>query len=129
MKRALLVVGIGVVGMLLLVGIDELSDLTQTRPDPVDETRASVVVFEVKTQSYDGTDAEAAAAHWSVCAGTVGGEVQEPGIEQIDDTHFRVTVAPAIGPRGLQRLRGCLDDAAVDRVTGSFVSIADVPAA
>ena len=47
----------------------------------------------------------------------------------IDDTHFRVTVAPAIGPRGLQRLRGCLDDAVVDRVTGSFVSIADVPAA
>jgi hypothetical protein len=128
MKRTLLLVGLAVVGMLLLVGIDELSDLTQTRPDPVDEALASVVVFEVKTQSYDGTDAEAAAAQWGVCAGTVGGETREPGIEQLDDTHFRVTVAPAIGPRGLQRLRGCLDDATVDRVTGSFVSIAEVPA-
>ena len=111
-----------------MVGIDELSDLTQTRPDKVDYSLASVIVFEVRTHSYDGTTAEAAAAHWGVCAGTIGGEVKEPGLEQLDDERFRVTVVPAIGPRGQQRLTGCLNDADVDRVVGSFVSVETVPA-
>jgi hypothetical protein len=128
MRRILVVLGVGVTALLLLVGLDELSDLTQTRADPVDETRASVVVFAIETQSYDGTEAEAAAAQWGVCAGTVGGEVNDQRIEQISGERFRVIVTPAIGPRGEQRLRGCLDDAAVDRVRSSFVSIAEVPA-
>ena len=53
--------------MLGTIGVDELSDLTQTRPDPVDPSRSSIIVFTVDTQAYDGTVAEAAAAQWG-CA-------------------------------------------------------------
>jgi hypothetical protein len=128
MRRLLLALAVGATAVLLVVGIDELSDLTQTRPDKVDDSLASIIVFEIHTHAYDGTTAEAAAAHWGVCAGTIGGEVRGPGVEPLDDERFRVTVQPAIGPRGQQRLTGCLDDAAVDRVTGSFISHEIVPA-
>jgi hypothetical protein len=128
MRRLLLAVAVGATAVLLVVGIDQLSDLTQTRPDLVDHSVASVIVFEVRTHAYDGTTAEAADAQWGVCAGTIGGQVRGPGLEQLDESHFRVTVTPAIGPRGQQRLTGCLNDAAVDRVIASFVSIETVPA-
>ena len=128
MKRALLILVVAVAAMLLVGGLDELADLTQTRPDRVDDTRSSVVVFDVRTRAYDGPTVEAAAAQWGVCAGTIGSEVTDPGLEQLDDTHFRVTVNPAVGPRGTQRLRGCLNDAAVDRVLSSVVSIDEIPA-
>jgi hypothetical protein len=111
-----------------VVGIDELSDQTQTRADEVDYSRASTVVFDIRVQSYDGTPAEAAAAQWNVCAGTIGGEVREPGVEQLDEHRFRVTVVPAVGKYGERRLVGCLDDAVVDRVMSSFVSMDNVPA-
>jgi hypothetical protein len=128
MKPALVVLAITGVLVAAIVGIDQLSDLTQTRADHVDESLASEIVFEIHTQAYDGTVAEAAAAQWQVCAGTIGGEVREPGLEQLDDTSFRVTVLPAVGTNGQRRLVGCLDDAVVDRVISSFVSMEDVPA-
>jgi hypothetical protein len=128
MKKLLAVLATAVVLVLGTIGVDELSDLTQTRPDPVDPSRSSIVVFTVDTQAYDGTVAEAAAAQWGVCAGTVGGETSASAPDPLADGHFQVTVTPAIGPRGEQRLRGCLNDAAVDRVMSSFVSIANVPA-
>jgi hypothetical protein len=134
MRRLLLVMAGAVVAVALPIGISELSDLTQTRADPVDTSRSSIVVFDVRTQSFDGTVAEAATAQWWVCAGTVGGDVPDGRIEQVShdeeraEGRYRVVVTPAIGPRGEQRLRGCLDDAAVDRVLSSFVSIEDVPA-
>lgn len=128
MKPALVLL----VGCVLLAaavaGIDSLSDQTQTRPDDVDTSRASSIVFQIRTQAYDGTAAEAAAAQWHVCAGTIGGDLREPGVEQVDDEHFRVTVVPAVGMYGQRRLVGCLNDAAVDRVSSSFVSIDDVAA-
>jgi hypothetical protein len=128
MKLALIVVAIAAVLGATTVGIDQLSDLTQTRADHVDESLASEIVFEVHTQAYDGAVIEAAAAQWQVCAGTIGGEVREPGLEQLDETRFRVTVVPAVGTNGKRRLVGCLDDAVVDRVISSFVSMEDVPA-
>jgi hypothetical protein len=128
MKKLLVVLAAAVVLVLGAIGVDELSDLTQTRPDPVDPSRSSIVVFDVDTQAYDGTVEEAAAAQWGVCAGTVGGESHAPAPDALADGRFQVTVTPAIGPRGEQRLRGCLDDAAVDRVMSSFVSITNVPA-
>ena len=128
MKPALVVVAIAVVLAAVTVGVDQLSDLTQTRADHVDESLASEVVFDIRTQAYDGTIVEAAEAQWAVCAGTIGGEVRDPGLEHIDDQRFRVTVFPAVGTNGERRLIGCLDDAAVDRVLSSFVSIEDIPA-
>lgn len=120
--------GLVVLALLSVPAVDALGDLTQTRPDPVDRSRASVLVFDVRTHAYDGPLDEAAAAVWGVCAGTVGGEVHGRRIDQVAEARFQVLVAPAIGPRGTQRMRGCLNDAVVDRVHSSFVSIDEVAA-
>lgn len=128
MKAALVLAAAVVVAAVAVVGVSELSDRTQTRADEVDHSRASTIVFRIRVGAYDGTLAEAAAAQWGVCAGTIGGEVREPGVEQLDDERFRVTVVPAVGKYGERRLVGCLNDAAVDRVMSSFVSMDNVPA-
>jgi hypothetical protein len=82
-KRLLLVLAVAIAALVVPIGIAELSDLTQTRPDPVDDSLSSIVVFDVRTQSYDGTTAEAAAAQWGVCAGTIGGDVPGGHVEQV----------------------------------------------
>ena len=45
-----------------MLGVGELADLTQNRPDPVVEGSVTTVVFDVGTRRYRGTDDEAAAA-------------------------------------------------------------------
>jgi hypothetical protein len=128
MKRALVILSVCLTAVLLVVGLDELSDLTQTRPDRVDDTIATVVEIEVQAQNYDGPLLEAARAQWAACEGTVGGETREPGLEEVADGRYRAMIVPAIGPRGRQRLEGCLADAVVDRVLSRPVSFETVPA-
>jgi hypothetical protein len=129
MRRALVILGVSITAVLLVAGLDVLSDLTQTRPDAVDHTIATEVSFEVETQAYDGTEAEAAEAQWAACAGTVGGTTTPSGVELVDGRRFRVIVEPAIGPRGKQRLAGCLTDAVVDRVRTGSVAFVILPVA
>jgi hypothetical protein len=127
MKRAIVILSVSLTAVLLVVGLDELSDLTQTRPDRVDETVATVVELHVRARNYDGPLIEAAQAQWAACEGTVGGTTAAPGLEEVGDGRFRATIVPAIGPRGRQRLEGCLADALVDRVLSRPVSFETVP--
>src|SRR5690606_40078994 len=80
--KALLAVVVAVGGVL---GVGELADLTQNRPDPVVEGSVTTVVFDVGTRRCRGTDDEAAAALWAVCAASVPGTATGP-------------TAPADGP-------------------------------
>jgi hypothetical protein len=128
MKRAAVILSVALTAVLLVLGLDELSDLTQTRPDHVDETVATVVELEVRARNYDGPLIEAARAQWAACEGTIGGTTQPPGLEETAEGRFRATIVPGIGPRGRQRLEGCLADAVVDRVLSRPVSFETVPA-
>jgi hypothetical protein len=55
-----------------------------------------------------------------VCAGTVAGEFSAP---QAFGEEWRVTITPAIGEHGENRLVGCLEDLTLDRVVGDVVDI------
>ncbi|HLT69712.1 MAG TPA: hypothetical protein VKZ72_06075 [Acidimicrobiales bacterium] len=116
--RALLAVAVAVGGVL---GVGELADLTQNRPDPVVEGSVTVVVFDVGTRRYNGTDDEAAAALWAVCAASVSGTATGP-VATTDGT-YRVEISPAIGTNGRKRLTGCLEDSTLDRVQGHVESV------
>ena len=73
------------------------------------------------TRDVQRGEPAAAAALWAVCAGTVGGEVS--AVPTSDGDAWRVTIAPAIGEHGENRLVGCLEDVTIDRVIGDVVAI------
>lgn len=112
-----------VVAAVLWLGIDQLADVTQTRPDVAVAGSSSEVVFSVATKRYEGTLEEAANALWAACGGTIPSVDDEAGVTPRGEATFQVTVRPAIGPNAKDRLRGCLADATIDRVTGRVITI------
>jgi hypothetical protein len=115
------VVGV-LVGVAALVGLLlGMAELTQNRPDVVRDGSRTTVTFEVATRDVERGEPAAAAALWAVCAGTVGGEVS--AVPSSAGCAWRVTIAPAIGEHGENRLVGCLEDLTVDRVIGDVVAV------
>jgi hypothetical protein len=117
MKSTLVAV---VIGVLTVVGVGALADLTQNRPDPLVAGSSTVIEFDVGTRDYSGSDMQAAQALWAVCDSTVGGE--NTPLTSIDGG-FTVSVSPAFGTNGRKRLEGCLEDSTLDRVQGHVQSI------
>jgi hypothetical protein len=53
----------------------------------------------------------------------------DPGVVQVADGRFRLTIEPEVGEHSWRRLQGCLEDATLDRVKGHVVSKTDIPPA
>lgn len=106
-------------------GVDQLADVTQTRPDVAVPGSYSEVTFGVAVKHYNGSYEEAGRALWDACAGTIPSVEIHEGLEKVGPRsgEFRVTVTPAIGRNANDRLRGCLRDATVDRVQGRVIGI------
>ena len=98
-----------------------MAELTQNRPDVVRAGSRTTVSFTVATRDVQRGAPAAAAALWAVCAGTVGGEVSTTPVAVAD--RWQVTIEPAIGEHGENRLVGCLEDVTIDRVIGDVVGI------
>lgn len=105
--------------VVLGLGLDSLSDLTQNRPDPVLTGSAATVVLEVITR--DGTGlADAGERLWAVCSDTV--TVERASLSQ-HGPRTEIRVEPAPGPNGERRLRGCLEDAVLDEVQARVLTM------
>jgi hypothetical protein len=102
-------------------GIVAMAELTQNRPDVVVEDSETTIDFTVDTRRYDRGEPFAATALWAVCAATVDGAVSPAPVAHAGA--WRVTVSPAIGEHGENRLVGCLEDATIDRVLGDVVAL------
>jgi len=111
----LFVAGATVVGLLLL------SDATKYR-GVRHEGGQTRVVFTVDTRRYAHTPLDAARSLWSACVGSVGWEESTGPRAGARDT-FVATVRPGLGEDSRRRLRGCLQDAIVDRISGKVVSM------
>ena len=118
MKRAIGFV-VGLVALAALVF--GMAEVTQNRPDEVRAGSQTTVTFTVATRDVQRGEPAAAGALWAVCAGTVGGEVSLAP-DRVDES-WQVTITPAIGEHGENRLVGCLEDLTVDRVVGDVVAI------
>jgi hypothetical protein len=92
-----------------------IGDKTQTRPDVVRAGSTSEVVFSVRTK-MDRDRQTTANALWGACQGTVDSRVVDPGVVRLDESTFRITLAPELGHHARTRLTGCLEDATLDRV-------------
>jgi hypothetical protein len=107
----------------LAVGINQLGDWTQTRPEAVDPGSRARVTLSVEVQGYLGPPEDAARALWAVCETQLGSRTRIVSPAQVTGSELSVVVSPAPGPTSTKRLRGCLDDATIDRVRGDLDSV------
>lgn len=98
-----------------------LMEATQNRPDNRVPGSVTTVDFTVSTNGYRRGDAAAAAALWVVCSATVSGTVSPAPVAHGDG--WRVTIEPAIGEHGENRLVGCIEDVTLDRVIGNVTAL------
>jgi hypothetical protein len=114
-----------VLGTLVVVatvaGVVGLASATQNRPDAVVPGSETIVEFRVSTRDYQRGEDSAAVALWAVCSATVDGTVSPVPVRVGDD--WQVTISPAIGEHGENRLVGCLEDLTLDRVVGEVVDL------
>ena len=103
-------------------GVLVMMEATQNRPDVRVPGSVTTVDFTVSTNDYHRGAAGAAAALWAVCSATVGGRVSP--MPEPHGEGWRVTVEPAIGEHGENRLVGCIEDVTLDRVIGNVTSLA-----
>lgn len=122
MRRAL--VGVVVAGT-VLAGLFGLREATQNRPDPVRPGTATELTLEVRTRG--GYSALLGAQGlWGMCQQTVSQARVRVPLARVGDGRFTIVVEPALGSNAGKRLRGCLEDATVPRVTADLVARRDL---
>jgi hypothetical protein len=122
LKQAAVILVLAVIGA---IAIDVIADMTQTRPDVVRVGSTSEVVFSLKSK-MDRDRRFTAEGLWGACQSTVKSRLVEPGVVQIAESTFRLTLAPELGHHARTRLKGCIEDATLDRIVGNVISITNL---
>lgn len=118
-----LVAGIAAAAV-MAAGLYGLRELTQNRPDPVRAGTATELTLAVRTRG--GYPALLGAQGlWGVCQQTVSGARLRQAPTLSGAGLFTVVVEPALGDHASRRLRGCLEDATVPRVSADLVAQRD----
>ena len=114
MKRVLVVLTLLAA---VAITVNLLGDMTQTRPDDVNEDSETEIVLRVIEDRFGfGRDA-AADVSWAVCwAQTSSRMTGTAASTRLGDGRYRVVLRPAVGRYDERQLVGCLEDLTVDRV-------------
>jgi len=123
-RAGLVVVVVGGLG----VGIAELADATQTRPHQARTGVRTVVELELHGQLATAIPERVVTSLWQSCAGTLRRNLPDPVVADLDGFRFRLEVAADLGVSTARRIRGCLEDAALDQVQAGVVSLTSAPA-
>ena len=103
----------------LTVGIDQLGDLTQDRPDVV-VGGSTTLVLDVSIKDADlGSTTAAAQTLWMACRGTVSNQMT--GLELVSPGRVSLAFEPALGNYSMRRLNGCLEDGTIDGLSATLV--------
>jgi hypothetical protein len=113
---------------LSIPGIDWLGDALQTRPDPRRHDVATRIDVELRGARSAARPEQAAATLWGTCSHVLHGSVGAASITDVGRGRIELLVPTHIGPHAEERVRGCLQDAVVDRVQASVVGLEAVPA-
>ena len=98
-----------------------LREATQNRPDEVRPGTATELTLDVRTRGGYPADLGAQGL-WGMCQQTVGDNRLRAPITEMAPGRFTLVVEPALGTHAGRRLRGCLEDATVPRVSGDLVA-------
>jgi hypothetical protein len=117
-----------VVAALVTGGFDWLEDRLETRPDARRENVSTQIDVELRGARSSAWPAQAAATLWGTCSHVLHGTVGPASIVDNGGGQFSITVPTHIGRHAEDRVRGCLEDALVDRVQASVTAVETVPA-
>ena len=125
--RVAIAVMVAVAGVGTSMSIDYVADRTQSRPDVMDPDARTVVDLELYG-AVAAQDPDRALHHlWAVCTGPDVFRLRQlppPVVHHRADGVIRVIVDADVGEHGMERLRGCLNDATIDKVRARVVSSA-----
>ncbi|GLW47975.1 hypothetical protein Stsp02_36370 [Streptomyces sp. NBRC 14336] len=120
---------VGVVGAALLAAlVVGLADLTQTREEEADESAATSVVVQVDLRDKSMDEARrslAARQVWERCRDSTSVPLNHAALGDLGDGLYAGVVRPALTDHDRLRLRGCLEDATLERVSLTVVGIGD----
>ena len=108
------------------VGVDQLSDLTQDRPDPVLPDRESSVLISAAAKGPARTPLQATQVLWGACTTQLGTGYEPLSVTEVGGGSVEVVVRPRIGKYAERRLRGCIADGAADKVGAHVQSVTPV---
>ncbi|WAZ21000.1 hypothetical protein STRCI_002153 [Streptomyces cinnabarinus] len=130
--RTARVAAVGVVGAALLAAlIVGLANLTQTRDERADESEATSVLVQVDLRDTSMTEARRALAArqmWERCRDSTSVPLNHASLGDLGDGLYAGVVRPALTEHDRMRLRGCLEDATLERVHLRVVGIGDAEA-
>ena len=123
---------VGVVGAALLAAlVVGLADLTQTREQSASGSEATSVLVQVDVRGADMTaerQALAAQQVWERCRDSTSVPLNHATLGSLGDGMFAGVVRPALTEHDRMRLRGCLEDAALDRAHLTVMGMGDTDA-
>lgn len=123
---------VGVVGAALLAAlVVGLADLTQTREQSASGSEATSVLVQVDVRGSDMTaerQALAAQQVWERCRDSTSVPLNHATLGSLGDGMFAGVVRPALAEHDRMRLRGCLEDAALDRAHLTVMGMGDTDA-
>ncbi|MDL2076867.1 hypothetical protein QNN03_10500 [Streptomyces sp. GXMU-J15] len=127
--RAARLTAVGVVGAALLAAlVVGLADLTQTRAEEADESAATSVVVQVDLRDKSMDEARrslAARQVWERCRDSTSVPLNHASLGDLGDGLYAGVVRPALTDHDRRRLRGCLEDATLERVSLTVVGMGD----
>jgi hypothetical protein len=125
--RALPRIALVVLISLTVAGIDWLGDALQTRPDAHLEHVSTQIDVQLRGARSAAWPDQAAATLWGTCSHVLHGTVGAASFHDLGGGRFEVIVPTHIGTHAEERVRGCLEDAVVDRVQATVISVTPVP--
>ena len=107
-------------------GIGALGDMTQTRPDVMDPDAQTVVEVVVRGAVAEKDPARVVGHLWSVCTSPDVFRTRQlptPVVEHGRNGVTRILVDTDIGSHSIDRLRGCLNDAKMEKVQATVLGV------
>lgn len=122
--RALALVTVGLVASVGATGlIDLVADAIQTRPDATEAGVRTTVEVQLRGATADQHTERSATQLWGTCSHVLHSRGVGTTIEVLESRRVAFVIPSDVGPHGRQRLHGCLEDAVVDRVQATVVTI------
>jgi hypothetical protein len=121
MKRLL---GLLVLVLLVGFGYSQLKEATEYTGREGKAGTNTTFTFQVKTKNFHHPDAVGATALWQACVSSLNWDSDTQPVA-ISPGLFRASVEPALAGDTKRRLRGCLNEATVDRIQGEVKSTVD----
>ena len=106
--------------------IDWLGDAIQSRPEVREEGVTTRIEVELHGARSIARPEQTAIVLWGTCSTVLRGAVPPATVNLLDPGRMEVLVPTDITPRAEARVRGCLEDAVVDRVQATVVSLGPV---